>query len=366
MRVSAAALSALTFLLAGACNGAQNGHGAPPTTEQTAPASSQAAPAQSVPRAQQPVGSDWRPFSDDSPWNAKIPADARIDANSADLIRELASFNALHINVELWSVPVYDIDMARTPMREVRSLYSGSMGRGFESGVRVPVPDEAQPARPEGGTGYISIVDRARGLAWEMNQMGRYPNGNLFAGFGALTDLRGTGVATPWMQAENPGWAAGARPSGVPLIAGLLRPESVRQGRIDHALAFAYPGARTSAFVPPASIARTPGDNGSANPFGLPFGARIQLDPAFDVEATDLSPAGKAIARALQEYGAILVDEAGGLTLFADSSPEAVEAWQGLMTSEELHRVFHPGMMAANFRVLEIGDPLPGPPVQPR
>jgi hypothetical protein len=363
MRLSTLAVSAAALAALAACNGAQNGHGAPPATERAAPVTAQTAPA---PREIEAVASNWRPFSDDSPWNTKIPADARIDANSADFIRELASFNALHINVELWSVPVYEIDMARTPMREVRSLYSGSMGRGFESGLRIPVPEGVMPARPhDGGTGYIALLDRARGLVWEMNQMGWLPNGNLFAGFGALTDLRGTGVAEPWAQAETPAWSAGARPSGVPLIAGLLRPEAVRQGRIDHALAFAYPGARTTAFISPASIARTPGD-GNANPFGLPFGARIQLDPEFDVEAANLSPAGKAIARALQEYGAILVDEAGGLTLFADSSPEALEAWQGLMTSEELHRVFHPGMMAANFRVLEIGEPLPGPPVQPR
>ena len=57
----------------------------------------------------------WRPFSEDSPWNQRIPAGAASDPASAALIADFASRGPLHINIKDWSIPVYFVDADHTP-----------------------------------------------------------------------------------------------------------------------------------------------------------------------------------------------------------------------------------------------------------
>jgi hypothetical protein len=306
----------------------------------------------------------FRPFSADSPWNTKIPADAKIDPNSDILTADFAELNPLHINIAEWSVAVYPVDAKKTPRRYVQALYPNQYGRGFGPRQRIPIPDGATAGGPELGTGYIVLEDRKAGTAWEMRQAGQNQDGGWFAGFGATVDLRGTGVSPPWMTTESPLLAASPRPSGVPLTAGLIRVDELKAGNIEHALAFGYPNVRTNAFVSPASTGIASQEGRADNPFGLPLGARFRLDPSYDIENTKLSPSAKVIARALQEYGAILVDEAGGSVLYAEGSPEAIAEFKGLLTPEELHLLFTPEFMSKHFQVLEITGIMPAQPVQ--
>jgi hypothetical protein len=59
-------------------------------------------------------------------------------------------------------------------------------------------------------------------------------------------------------------------------LAGLIRPWEVAAGRIDHAIAFAYPGTAKNRCVWPAS--KTDGDDQAE--FAIPEGARLRLDPS--------------------------------------------------------------------------------------
>lgn len=312
--------------------------------------------------AAQPAA-DWRPFSPDSPWNTKIPADAKIDPNSDVLVVDVGRGGGLYVNMPEWSVMVKYFDSALAPRRGVRALYAGRYGAGFEPGKRVPLPADTLP---EGATPaqshYVTLVDPVRNLAWDTRQLGKTAEGDWFAGFGSVVDLTGTGVSAPWMQAERSDLSAGARPSGVPLMAGLIRVDEVKAGRIDHALAFAYPFAQTGKFLPPASTALVAADAASERLNGLPMGTRIQLDPAFDVDNTLLSPGAKVVARALQEYGAILVDQAGGTVLYAESGPEQLAAWEGVLAPDDLFGLFTSDFIALHFRVLDTGEPMPGIP----
>ena len=183
--------------------------------------------------------------------------------------------------------------------------------------------------------------------------------GNWSTGLGAVVDLSGNGVSAPWFAVAREFDAHRARASGFPLIAGLIQVEEIKAGRIDHALAFAYDHCRTGFFIPPASTAQVTVP-GTRYEFGIPMGGRIQLDPQWDVEHSGLSESAKIIARALQQYGAFCGDFAGGNVLFADSSPAALRAWQGVLNPEELEAVFTPAMIRAHFRVLDMGSVLPG------
>lgn len=301
----------------------------------------------------------WRPFSDDSPWNQPIPPAARTDSDSSAAIVDFASRGALYINIQDWSIPVYFVDADQTPRREVYDLRPDLFGRGFEFPRRIPIPANAVASPPVDGDNHLCIIDRQKNLEWGMWWARKDAKGEWGTGLGAVTDLAGTGVNTPWYGEARQLDAHRARASGFPLIAGLIRVEEIRAGRINHALIFAYDHCRTGFFVPPASTAQATVP-GTRNSTGVPMGGRIQLDPSWDVEHSALTRSGKIIARTLQEYGAYCGDYAGANVLFAENSPEAVKAWAGLLDREDLMAVFTPKMIQEHFRLLDLGNVLPG------
>ncbi|HVT72341.1 MAG TPA: hypothetical protein VHD61_04340 [Lacunisphaera sp.] len=303
----------------------------------------------------------WRPFSADSPWNQPIPAGAKADPASRELIDDLASRGAWHVNIADWSIPVYFVDADRTPLRDVGDSRPGIYGRGFEFPRRIPIPDDAVASPPVGefSDNHLCVIDRAKQLEWGLWAARRDAAGRWFTGLGAVTDLAGTGVAPPWFASRRPLDSHRARASGFPLVAGLIRRDEIAFGRIDHALVFAYDHCRSGFFVPPASTAQSAKQE-AVDTRGIPMGGRIQLDPAWDVAHSGLSPAGQAIARALQEYGAYCGDYADGNVLYAENSPAAVQAWSGVLAGDTLARVFTPEFIRTHFRVLDPGNLLPG------
>ncbi len=313
-----------------------------------------------------PPSAGWRPFSDDSPWNQPIPANVAVDPDSPGLIRDLASRGPLHINIKEWSISVYYVDAATTPKHEVADSRPGIYGAGFEFPRSIPIPDGAMPSPPyrEGSDNHLCIVDRARAVSWDMWLARRDDSGHWSTGLGARVDLSGTGVAPPWFAAKRELDSHRARASGFPLIAGLIRLEEIRAGRIEHALAFAYDHCRAEFFVPPASTAQAT-QGPAINSRGIPMGGRIQLDPGWDVETSGLSPAVKVIARALQKYGAYCSDYADGNVIYGENSPEAIRAWHGLLSERELEAVFTSRMMRTHFRVIAMGNLLPGQNLTP-
>jgi hypothetical protein len=150
-----------------------------------------------------------------------------------------------------------------------------------------------------------------------------------------IWDLRGTGVA----DSEGERWLMrGGRGSGFPEIAGLLRPEELREGQIRHALVFTFTKNRRAdddrrIFVPPA--ARSDGRHiGAQYPIE---GMRFQLNPALtdkDFDVWGLNREGKAVARALQTYGMFDGDNGGAMKLqvqlLAPSAEENFKKWETL------------------------------------
>ena len=178
-------------------------------------------------------------------------------------------------------------------------------------------------------------------------------------GLGAVTDVRSSGVEKPWFDQEHEFDAHRSRAGGFPLIAGLIRPDEIKTGTIDHALVFAYQRGRSEFFVPPASTAQATVEEMN-NRVGIPMGGRIQLDPAINVDTLNLTPACKIIAKALQEYGAFNGDYAGATVLYADNSPAALKQWKGVLQKTDFLAVFTPSFIKKHFRVIAMGNLLPG------
>jgi hypothetical protein len=179
------------------------------------------------------------------------------------------------------------------------------MGHGFAPTLAdVPVP--AGAAASSGSDGAIVFWNPVTGDEW---------------GFWRWSDVDGQASAengyhynTRWSGRFFDGLAG--RGAGIPYLAGLVRPWEVNAGRIDHAIAFAYAWPSPES-VYPASKSDGRGVRGT----DLPEGTRLQLDPALtdaDFQQMGLSAAARVVARALQEYGMIVIDNSGSTKIMLE------------------------------------------------
>jgi hypothetical protein len=325
----------------------------------TVVAAGAAAPPPPPPPPTSTPGSVWRPFNASSPWNTPIPANPALEPDSQALINAFRSSSPfgehLDVNIARFSIPLYQATTG-TPLQSVAVGLGGEgWGQGGLNAVgQMPIPPGAKPDESFDAHMTVLSADRTQEYAcWAMNFNGSRA-GAWYAQLCATSDLTGSGVRPPAPSA-NPWWAAhGARACGFPLVAGLIRADEIRAGRIDHALVFAYPALRKNRFTPPASINSSDGAN-----YGIPCGGRIQFDPSVDVTKLGLSPAGVTIMRALQQYGAYVGDYSGALSMYADNSPEARAYWDsGVLGTYELRDKID----MSRFRVIKHGTVYTWPP----
>jgi hypothetical protein len=245
-----------------------------------------------------------------SVWHQTIPAGAAIDPRSADYVRQLMvkadddkSKERPVVSVNGFTVPVYEAD-ATTPRYSIGILPKDSFVDGGWTLPAVPIPDVAVPdSRTDG---HLVVLDRPAGCAYEFWRAA-FDKGAWKAGWVNATPIDGDGV--------YPDGLAG-RGTGISAAAGLIWPQELAAGSINHALLFASPWTRRDAAVPPATAS-----DGRHGPeiAGLPAGARLRLDPSVDVDSLGLTPDQRTIAVALQKYGMILGQTSGSLTLYAAS-----------------------------------------------
>jgi hypothetical protein len=280
-------------------------------------------------------GSVARLFSSvaNNPWTTPIPPDAAVDPRSATYAKGLTR-KPLVISYEQWTVPVYQADDT-TPRHDVPLTAAWAPGEVLHD---VPIPDDAMPDPSDDA--HMVVVDRTQDCVYEFWKA-RRGNSGWTAAWGNAISTDSDGV--------YPGGLS-SRASGLSAAAGLVTPEELRYGVIDHALVFAYPYTKSGGPVSPA----TSSDGRSSADYALPQGARVQLDPSLDLTALGLDAYELTIARALQRYGMILADTSGGFTIYAvhprSQPPGAYKdllpdwPWVGL---EKIPR--------DRFRVLELG-----------
>jgi hypothetical protein len=151
------------------------------------------------------------------------------------LIAGLGAHNGgrLTSDPEQYTFPVYFADAStpryNVPCRTYRCTVvspSGTTSTDVLQGV--PIPLGARPAA--GSDAQMIIIDPASGTEWDVWQ----------------ASFDGSGWSVSNGSVYNINWDAmptryGSRGAGVPYYAGLIRHWEIAAGRIDHALAFAYP-----------------------------------------------------------------------------------------------------------------------------
>lgn len=280
--------------------------------------------------------SPWRPFYfPSSPWNTPIAPDATVDPNSAAMVQTIitdATSASFIIIVKQWTWTLYYAD-ATTPRYTV-ALTSGYGGSKTKL-VGVPIPNGAVP--DPAGDGHMIILDTSTGCEYDFWKAIHNSNATWSTAWAnAISYVTGNGWYPHGYSATGGGAAGGA---------GLIRPEEMQAGHIDHAIAFSYTYAKSGGPVWPATEA----DGSYA--VGVPEGGRVQLDPALDLSTLGLKPYEVTIARALQEFGMILMDNGGGVTLEAQNPISSTIAYPwGDQTYVDL-----PRSLLSHLRVLTTG-----------
>ena len=251
---------------------------------------------------------DFQAFSNTSPWNIPISENPEIDPYSDLMINHL-KYRAQKLKGDMtkWTIPIHVIDSKNSPRVDVKSTSKGlnlEIDPDRNNIVEgLPIPEGVWPD-PE-KDGHMVLVDPKRRKSWEFSRAKQLSDNSWIASRISIWDLDGPGFreafrGTFW-------WTYGSMSSGMPLIAGLIRLEEIEAGEIKHAILCATPinlktrdpDVKAQVCCPPAS--RTDG-RGIGFDF-IPEGARLQLDPALDLDSLGLTPPTKVVARAMQKYG---------------------------------------------------------------
>ena len=310
------------------------------------------------------IVTEQRLFSEASPWNNRVDG-KELDPASSEMIRlakirvgvceEANAGNELrlcdreitegvYINTEAWTTPVVaGGEPTNVVCRQVKC------GDGDDT-VVLDIPADVDPDPRYDG--WFTIFDTSSSVAYDLWRARREADGSISYHFMREWDLGGPGYGAPQVVS--------ARGSGLPLFAGLIGPDELEAGLIDHALAISLPGPAAGWFVQPASST-----DGNGSELSIPEGARIRLKadviPPRPVDPLTKKPIkmtaqqrryADAIVAALRTYGAIVVDRAAVPTLYAQRDVTAT-----YLNGNELQ-----GLHLDDFEVVKLGKRYEYPP----
>jgi hypothetical protein len=211
------------------------------------------------------------------------------------LLQTAANSQGFLIAARKWSTPVYHADQTTTK----QTIHLTSPWAPMHQLTGIPFPSNATPS-PD-SDGHLAIIDDTTNCEYDFYQASQNPDGSWNAGWAnAINTTQSTG----WLD-----WSATG--SGDALTAGLITPQEMNAGTINHALKFSFPYTKAGGPVRPATASDgTHTENGA-----IPEGAHLQLDPTLNLQTLNLNPWQTTIAKALQTYGMYLTDSGGGITI---------------------------------------------------
>lgn len=234
----------------------------------------------------------------------------------ADHNSGIASLNAYRYNTSVVTVPA---TQGRTTVKFNDCQHKGYTPRilyGTDGAfVNVPIPDDAVPAL--GTDSELAVYSPNTDQYWDFWRADHRLDG-WYACWGGRIDHVST---NPGYFADGTGTAA----TGLALAGGMIGIREAEAGRIDHAVGIGIPNPTDyRTFSWPAQ--RSDGGSGSTSP--VMEGQRLRLDPSLNVDALNVSPLVKMVARAAQKYGLVVTDRSGVVSM-ATESGAAVQAKLG-------------------------------------
>ena len=142
-------------------------------------------------------------YSDSSPFNQKIPADAEVDPNSDVMLQSLKDAfeeGEFYGAQKEWTVPVYFVD-ENTPRYDVKLTADWALARFLKD---VPIPDFAEPDPEEDGE--MAIIDTSTGCEYDFWQA-RKKSGKWSASWANAIPCEGDGIYPKGMSCRGAGFA---------------------------------------------------------------------------------------------------------------------------------------------------------------
>lgn len=252
------------------------------------------------------------PFSPDSPWNMPIGSGAQYSRAGDEVTMSLTDRRIdIWLNSEEFSHPVVS---AATSDPVLIVNYEGTNVAPFTAGtVEIHMPVGANPAT--GPDSHLHVIDVDSETAHEF--FGYTPTATgATATYYVRNSLRGDGISD-----------GGTRAYGGSALGGLVRLWELEGGTIPHALAVALTGGQLR--QGPTWPATAEDANSSDTYRGpIPMGTLMAIPKGVAVDAMVLSEPGRIVAKALQDYGGYVVDQARSMTLYAELGvpPEVLTA----------------------------------------
>jgi hypothetical protein len=247
-------------------------------------------------------------FASNSYWNTPLATNAPLDSHSSTWVTKLVNKVSAYgqwINTTSYSVPVYTVSGSQLKQRVVIETPAASYASEFTS---VPIPLMFRPA--DGTDRQAAIWQPATDTIWEFLDMHLEVDG-----WHAWSAGRITGVSSSYgLFGQYPSYSPyGASATELSLLGGLIRPDELQAGHIDHVVALAVPHPLKGAWLWPAR--RSDGDSTDSN--DIPEGARLRLPASLNVDSLGLTRVGAIIAHAVQRYGMVIRDKADVVTFYA-------------------------------------------------
>lgn len=309
MRTAGATIAAAVVVLLAGCGSPGRDDEAPVRPAQTAasPSTATTTSATEPPRAAPEF------YAPDSPWNTPVPDDAPLDPRSTayvENLRDQVVRKGATVMIKEYSVPIYRVGPDQPRKRVEITKPAPALQKAWED---VPLPDHPEAA--QGTDGALVVYQPSSDTLWEFWRF-REEDGVYRADWGGK--MRDVSLNPGYYrqrsspEVEKPFWGFNATKIGG--AAGIMTLQELRRGRIDHALYLAIPDARRGVCAAPAH-----GTDGVTDaPDAIPEGARFRLDPELDVEALDVPPMTKIMARAAQRYGVVVINRAGAVGFAAE------------------------------------------------
>ena len=242
----------------------------------------------------------WRPYADDSPFNQELPAKPRLLPNSSKVVARLTANGGpsdLRAGVADTDGDYQHPTYWSTPSDPVFTVHcTRPYGRCEIEGMRLRIPDRARPAG--GSDAHLTVVDQRSGWEYDLWTVSSKPRGGgeITIGYGGRTRIDGDGLGSDATAAHFGN------------LAGIIRAQELRSGRIDHAL-FLVADCDSGQFVYPARGRGAPCDDRTDAPAQ---GARFQLDMSnAEIRALGVPRWKRGILRAMARYGMFVGDTGG-------------------------------------------------------
>lgn len=240
-----------------------------------------------------------------------------------------------------YGVPIYYTDSA-TPRVRVYNDYVYSSEFSY-TGLW-PLPPVIQPEQTSDR--HVTILETDECASYEMIGFFRFPVNRASAG--VRWDL-----STHNYQVNYRAVLA----SGLPGLAIKLRADEVRQGQIDHVMAFAIPETKLHDAEPDGDFLwpAKNSDGKTDDPDAVPIGAWLRLKES--VDTSEFPPSVRTVAEALKIHGLLLVDT-GGVSGTITMGIERTDDWtdaEGQSIEAELASIDQ-YLSASDFEVI---DPTP-------